>query len=125
ACAVVSHTSENHAGRVRPHVLCDRAEHDIDTGSVTIDLRPIAQSASIAGAVALDEQMPIARCDVRMARQNVLAVLRLADRHRRALIHALREWTTERRGYVLRDHDRGSISRQCTQDFADRLRAAG
>ena len=111
--------------RVRADVLRHRAEHHIDAGPMTIHVRAVAQPAAIARAVALDQQMPIAGRDVDVAGKNVLAILRLAHRHRRAAIHALGKRLAESRGNVLRDHDRRRIRRQRREHFANGFGAAG
>ena len=86
---------------------------------------PSAQAAEVARAVALDQQVLVAGRDVRVARQNLLAVLRFAHGHRRAAIHALGERRAESRGNVLRDDDRRRIRRHLVEHFADGFGAAG
>src|SRR6185312_3767154 len=84
--AVLAHSREQQADGVAAGALCHRAEQHIDRRLVPVDGNTVIQAAYIPGAVAHHHEVTIARRDVGMACEHVLAILRLADRHRTAIV---------------------------------------
>ena len=125
ARAVIAHAGQNRADGIGSDVLGHRAEHHVHRRTVTVHRWAVVQATYVTRAVACHQQMFVAGRDVRVPGDDLLAVLRLEDRHRRDRVHASREWTAERLRDVLRNNDRRRIRRHRHQHLLDRLGATG
>ncbi len=103
-CPITPHAGEQDANGIVPSVLSDRAKQDVHRGSVTIDRWTVVQPTHIACTVACHEQMAIAWCNIGMAWQDLLSILRLTHGHRRDTVHASGKGPTKCFGDMLGNH---------------------
>src|SRR5579871_5247010 len=125
AGSVRPHAGQNHANSLGAQLVGHGAEQQVDAGPMPVDGWTILQPAAIVSPIALDQQVPIARCDIGPPRLDQDAIGSFLDAQRRAGIHTGSEMLAEGAGDVLGDDDAWAIGRQAREYLANGFGTAG
>ncbi|MNS78683.1 hypothetical protein D3C72_1123080 [compost metagenome] len=123
--AIVAHPRQDHPNGVAPRMFRHRMKQHIHRRTVPVNRRTVMNLDLIVRTATRQFHMLIARGDIRVTRQNALAVLRLFHAYLTQFIQTLGERTGKARWHMLGNKNTRARERQWLEYMANCLCSSG